>query len=246
MKLNSLMRGLAPTAGDRLEAIRQTKLYDLFTAAPLIAWFLFSALHMLPSVVQQLTLVKLMVQTDPSVLPASLVLSTVSHITSVFFLAVLVIMFAVRQIPRRMPVRLYPRFAAVAGTFIGVGFLWLPPQELSSIVYLASLVLIISGTAFAAYAAFALGRSISVLPEARSLITCGPYAVVRHPLYLGEIVSMAGVALQYLSVWALLLLGLLYVFQFQRMIYEEQVLSRAFPDYGDYMAKTARLVPGIY
>ena len=220
--------------------------YDLLAATPLIAWFVFSAMHMLPSVVQQIALVKLVVQTDPSVLPVSLVLSTVSHIVSLVYLAILVVMFAVRQVPQPITLRFYPRFAAIAGTFIGIGFMWLPAQELSSTIYLASLLLIISGTAFGACAGFALGRSISVLPQARRLITWGPYAVVRHPLYLGEIVAMAGVALQYLSAWALLLLGLLYVFQFQRMKYEEEVLSQAFPDYRGYMARTARLVPGVY
>ncbi len=57
---------------------------------------------------------------------------------------------------------------------------------------------------------------------------------------------MVGITLQYLSAWALLLLGLFCLFQFQRMKNEELVLSRAFPGYGDYMARTARLVPGIY
>ncbi len=32
----------------------------------------------------------------------------------------------------------------------------------------------------------------------------------------------------------------------QRMKYEEFVLLQSFPEYGDYMARTARLVPGVY
>jgi len=74
----------------------------------------------------------------------------------------------------------------------------------------------------------------------------GPYAIVRHPLYLGEIVALAGVALQYLSAWALLLLALVCAFQLQRMKYEERVLSEVFPEYGDYVTRTARLLPGVY
>jgi protein-S-isoprenylcysteine O-methyltransferase Ste14 len=246
MKLRASTLDLGPAARERLKAIRRTKLYDLFAAAPLIAWFVFCATQTLPSVVQQIALVKLVVQTDPSVLPASLVLSTVSHVTTLVFFAVLVVMFAVRQVPQRTAPGLYPRCAAVAGTFLGVGMVLLPPQELSSAVYLASLLLIISGTVFAICAGLVLGRSISILPEARRLVTWGPYALVRHPLYLGEIVAMVGVALQYLSAWALLLLGLLCVFQLQRMKNEERVLFPVFPEYGDYMARTARLVPGVY
>jgi len=180
------------------------------------------------------------------VLPATLVFSTVSKVSTLAFLVLLVVMFTVRHIPQRAASGFYPRFAAVVGTFLSVGFLLLPPQELSYVLYLASLLLVIAGTVFAICAVLVLGRSISLLPEARRLVTKGPYALVRHPLYLGEIIAVAGVALQCLSAWALLLLGLVWAFQLQRMKYEELVLSQSFPEYGDYMARTARLVPGVY
>ena len=234
------------TVTQRLKAIRRTKIYDLFAAAPLIIWYLFCAANLLPPVAQQIVLIKLFVQTDPSVLPASLILSTVARVATLGFFAVLVVMFAVRHVPQRTASGLYPRCAAVAGTFLSVSFLLLPPQELSSVLYLASLILVISGFVFAIWAGLVLGRSISILPEARRLVTWGPYRFVRHPLYLGEIVATAGVALQFLSVWALLLLGLQFAIQLQRMKYEERVLAQVFPEYGDYMARTARLMPGVY
>ena len=230
----------------RLKALRQTKLYDLFVAAPIIAWDLFCAAHMLPLVADQIALVNLFVRTDLSVLPATLVLSTISHISTLVFFVALVVMFTVRYTPQRAALGFYPRFAAVVGSFLSAGFLLLPLQELSYALYLASLLLVIAGTGFAIYAVLVLGRSISLLPEARRLVTTGPYAFVRHPLYLGEIAALAGVALQYLSAWALLLLGLVWAFQLQRIKYEELVLSQMFPEYGDYMARTARLVPGVY
>ena len=234
------------TVTQRLKALRRTKLYDLLAAAPLIAWYAFNAAQMLPPLSQQIALVKLMIQTDVSVLPATLVLKTVSQVATLAFLAVLVVMFTVRRVPQRTMPGLYPRFAAVAGTFLSVGIVQLPPQELSSWLYLIALVLIISGTGLALYAVLVLGRSISILPEARRLVTSGPSALVRHPLYLGEIVALAGVALEYWSVWALLLWGLVCVFQLQRMTYEERVLSEVFPEYGDYIMRTARLLPGVY
>jgi len=230
----------------RLKTLRRTKLCDLFAAAPLIAWYLFCAAHMLPSLADQIALLNLFVRTDPYVLPTTLVLSTVSHVSTLVFLIVLVVMFTVRRIPQRVAPRFYPRFAALAGTFLSAGFVLLPLQELSLALYLTSLLLVISGTSFAICAVLVLGRSISLLPEARRLVTRGPYALVRHPLYLGEIVALSGVALQYLSASALLLLGLVWAFQLQRMKYEELVLFQIFPEYGDYMARTARLVPGVY
>jgi len=78
------------------------------------------------------------------------------------------------------------------------------------------------------------------------LVVSGPYAFVRHPLYLGEFVILFGIALQHLMPWSLLLLGVQSVFQFERMKNEERVLARAFPNYAGYIARTARLLPGVY
>jgi protein-S-isoprenylcysteine O-methyltransferase Ste14 len=233
-------------AAGRLKALRRSKLYDLLTAAPLIAWYLLSAAQVLPALIQQFALARLFIQTDPSVLPASLVLGILARGATLLFLGVLVLMFVVRRVPQRTAPGVWPRCAAIAGTFLGVGILLLPPHELSPALYIVSLVLMIGGTVFALAGVLALGRSISVLPQARRLVTSGPYALVRHPVYLGEFVLLVGIALQFFSLWALLLLALQFFFQLVRMTYEERVLLAAFPDYAGYMAKTARLVPGVY
>jgi hypothetical protein len=58
---------------------------------------------MLPTLVQQMMLVKLFIQTDPTVLPIGLVLSLISNLASLAFLAALIVFFAIRYIPRRAP-----------------------------------------------------------------------------------------------------------------------------------------------
>ena len=234
------------SAVKRLAAIRRTRLYDLAAAAPLIAWYAYCAAQIFPSVNQQVALVLLFLQTDPSVLPASLLLSTLSQIFTLLFFGVLVILFAIRSVPQSTTSGFYPRCVALIGTFLGVSVLLLSPQELSRWLYLTSLLLIIGGTAFAICSALVLGRSISVLPQARRLVTSGPYKIIRHPLYLGEIVAFAGVTIQYFSLLASLLLILFCLVQHQRMINEERILSAAFPEYADYAARTYRLVPGLY
>ncbi len=234
------------TVTARLKALRGTKLYDLLAAAPVIVWFAFSVAQMLPALAQRVALVMMFVRTDPSVRPATLAFRTVSEICTLVFFALSIVMYAVRYVPQRSAAGFYPCFAALAGTFSSLGFLLMPAQELSTTLYLVSLVLLIAGIAFAIWALLVLGRSISLLPEARQLVTAGPYAFVRHPLYLGEMVAVAGIALQHLSPWALLLFGLIWAFQLQRMTYEERVLLQSFPDYRNYVARTARLVPGVY
>jgi protein-S-isoprenylcysteine O-methyltransferase Ste14 len=222
------------------------KLYDLFAAAPLIAWYFFGLTQMLAPMAQQISLAKLIIQTDPSVLPPVLLLGIVSRICTIVFLALLVVMFAVRRVPLYHPIALYPRFVASAGTFLGIGIVMIPLEELSSGLYLVSLFSIIGGSVFSVWATLTLARSISIMPQARKLVTSGPYAFIRHPLYLGEFVVLFGIALQHSMPWALLLLAIQSMFQFERMKNEERVLAHAFPNYADYIARTARLVPGVY
>jgi protein-S-isoprenylcysteine O-methyltransferase Ste14 len=217
--LPKILRGhLAHSFADWLRAFRRTKVYDLCAAAPLIV----------PIAAGEITLIRLFIQTDVSVLPFSLVLSALSKICSLAFLAVLVVMFAIRRPPKLHSKGLYARFVALAGTWVSVGIVQLPPQQLSSLGFFASILLLIAGMTFATCSALALARSMSIMPEARQLVTRGP--LVRHPLYLGEMAATAGVAMQYLMPWALVVLAAHCFFQFERMKNEERVLMEAFPE----------------
>jgi protein-S-isoprenylcysteine O-methyltransferase Ste14 len=189
---------VAYSFSDRLQAFRQTKIYDLCAAAPLVAWYLFGVAQTLSITVGEIALIRLVIQTDVSVLSASLVLSAISKICSLAFLAILVVMFIVRCPPKLYAKGLYPRFVALAGTWVSVGIVQLPPRQLSLLASSASILLIIAGTSFAACSALALARSISIMPEARRLVTRGPYSLIRHPRYLGEMAATAGLAMQYL------------------------------------------------
>ena len=87
---------------------------------------------------------------------------------------------------------------------------------------------------------------MSIMPEARQLVTRWPYSVIRHPLYLGEMAATAGVAMQYLMPWALVVFAVNCFFQFERMKNEERILMEIFPEYKEHMRRTARLLPGLY
>jgi protein-S-isoprenylcysteine O-methyltransferase Ste14 len=222
------------------------KLYDLLTVTPLIAWYSLALWLMIPALADQIALVRLFIETDASVLPASLVLSILSKTFSTVFFALLVLIFIIRHSALPYPIPFHSRVAAGAGTFLGVGILVLPPVELNSSVYVTSLVLTISGTGLAIWALLSLSRSMSIMPQARRLVTAGPYALIRHPLYVGEFIALTGVALQYLMPWALILVAIQTAFQFQRIKNEEKVLTTVFSGYWDYKKRTRRLLPGIY
>jgi protein-S-isoprenylcysteine O-methyltransferase Ste14 len=238
--LGSAIVGVRDSLDARFKAFEATKLYDLIAATPLIAWYGFCLSHQIPATVA------LIAETDIASADARFFANVASKLATLVFFTVIVLLLVLRHKPRGKSSGFYPRFAAVAGTYLSVAMVLLPAKELSVALYAVSTVLILAGTLLSIYSALSLGRSLSMLPEARRLITRGPYGVIRHPLYLSEAIALLGLTLQYSSVWAVALFTLQCVFQIERMKNEERVLTRIFPEYQDYMACRARLIPGVY
>jgi protein-S-isoprenylcysteine O-methyltransferase Ste14 len=141
-----------------------------------------------------------------------------------------------------------PRISAFLGTnliFIGVLFL-ASRKDLPITAHLVSAMLILVGNSLAAFGLFHLGRSFSIMAEARRLVTNGPYGIIRHPLYFAEQISILGVSIQYASLPMVLLVLLQFGFQIRRMLNEEALLGRIFPEYVAYARQTARLIPGVW
>jgi protein-S-isoprenylcysteine O-methyltransferase Ste14 len=78
------------------------------------------------------------------------------------------------------------------------------------------------------------------MPEARLLVTGGPYAWARHPLYVMELISITGTAIQFAQPWAALLAIGVVIFQVLRTICEERVLTDAYPEYARYRMRVKR------
>lgn len=111
---------------------------------------------------------------------------------------------------------------------------------------LAADLLLVAGTGWSVWSLRHLGRNLSVIAQARAVCGRGPYRFVRHPLYLGEIVSCLGLALAAGRAIAFCLWAVLVLMQAYRAVREEQVLLRALPGYRDYRARTAALLPGVF
>jgi protein-S-isoprenylcysteine O-methyltransferase Ste14 len=165
----------------------------------------------------------------------------------ILFLSLVVFVVIVRLRPLAKAEGLGPRLVALLGTCMPSFMVALLPRNPESLpVNTAAFVLVALGSALAVHAFSHLNRAASIMPEARRLVTSGPYRVLRHPVYVFEEIAIVGLLLPYASPWAALMLAAHIACQVLRLRNEERVLRRAFPEYEGYAARTARLVPGLY
>jgi protein-S-isoprenylcysteine O-methyltransferase Ste14 len=137
---------------------------------------------------------------------------------------------------------------ALGGTFLLNLVAYLPGSDEGSAatgVLLASSLVVVGGTLFSIWSLASLGRCFGLLPEVRGLVVRGPYRLVRHPVYLGELVSAFGILIAKPQPLTVAIFGLFVVLQFWRTVFEERALRDAFPvEYPAYQARVPRLVPG--
>jgi protein-S-isoprenylcysteine O-methyltransferase Ste14 len=228
------------SAGLPLAKLRQSRFYDALMRLPILVYGTVIGWASL------MGLVKYVDTADPTLPNAVYGINIAMRMSSIAFLFLLAIMAVVRGRARGKARGVEPRISALVGTFLVYAVVLFPRRELSVGGEIAATALILLGTALAAYALTQLGRSFSVMAEARQLVTSGVYRIVRHPLYVAEEIAVIGLVIQFLSYQTLLLVAVHAGFQLRRMRNEEAILVSTFPEYGDYKEKTARLIPGIY
>lgn len=83
-------------------------------------------------------------------------------------------------------------------------------------------------------------------PTDGELITSGPYAFVRHPIYASILLFVGGTAVDHLSTIALLAFVVSVAGVLARVVAEEQLLRQRYAAYANYAQRTKRLLPFIY
>lgn len=91
-----------------------------------------------------------------------------------------------------------------------------------------------------------LGRSFGLVPANRGVVCTGPYRFVRHPIYLGYLVTHAAFLCANPSLWNLAMLGAADLALMVRAIYEERTLERDRLYLVYEMRVHWRVVPGIF
>lgn len=89
----------------------------------------------------------------------------------------------------------------------------------------------------------AVRDGFSALP--RTLTMSGPYACIRHPMYLAKLLAGAGTVLFSASIWILPSVAHLFCATVRAVCNEEAELSAKVPGYTDYQRRTRLLVPSL-
>ena len=135
-----------------------------------------------------------------------------------------------------------PRLVAYANSFVIMCFIflagkvrpeWLRPTPVPEL-RTAGAVLWLAGAVLCLWPLWYLRRSFSLEPEARTLVTTGPYRWARHPIYTVYLLINLGILLRHLTVPLALVLALWVALLLIRVRYEEGVLASAFPEYPEY------------
>jgi protein-S-isoprenylcysteine O-methyltransferase Ste14 len=145
----------------------------------------------------------------------------------------------------------WPRAVAYLNTFGPLLFLWhaarfrhdwIRPTTIAGL-RTAGAVLWLGGALLSLWPLWYLRRNFSVEPEARDLVTAGPYRWARHPVYAVYLLVNAGILLGHLTVPLAALMTAWLALLLIRVRYEEDVLIRAFPQYQDYRRRVGAFGP---
>lgn len=168
------------------------------------------------------------------------------------FLSVPIVVFLVHEPPSASDDRIAIRASAIVASFLLILLGLLAPSgptllHVSLKVEVAALAITLVGAMLAVCAVGVLGMNFSFGPEARQLVVRGPYLLVRHPIYLAEVLMSCGVLLSNLRLTMLVGECAVVVLQIIRIRAEERLLANAFPAFQEFVSVTcSRLVPGVW
>jgi protein-S-isoprenylcysteine O-methyltransferase Ste14 len=117
-----------------------------------------------------------------------------------------------------------------------------------SLVLIADLLVILGAYGFfVTFRENSYAASIVTVETGQPVISSGPYAVVRHPMYTAAVILYVATPIALASWWGLVPAAVLTGVIVWRLIDEETHLARNLPGYDDYRRKVRRrLVPGVW
>ena len=174
-------------------------------------------------------------------------LFVVQQTLALAYFTLLVVLYATRVPKRGSDMRAAVIFIAFSGTFSAIVAGFLPGGTRREGLVLVADILATAGLAYSVWGLAYLRRSFSIIPEARRLVTGGPYSLSRHPVYLGEVVTAIGVNMATAGWLGALAIAYFVACELLRIRFEERVLAQAFPDeYPAYARRVSRYFPNPF
>ncbi len=165
---------------------------------------------------------------------------------------------SVKATARREPV--FSRLLHIVPLVLAVVLLWRPGfaipvlgerfMPLALWPFWTGAALTLAGLLFAVWARVHIGRNwsgIVTVKEGHELITSGPYRFVRHPIYTGLLLAVAGSALARGDWSAVLAFALVFLALWRKLKIEERWMREHFGDlYQTYIQRAAALIPFVF
>src|SRR5437899_3707420 len=171
----------------------------------------------------------------------------VQQVLALAYFTLLVVLYAVRLPQRGTDHRLAVIFIAFSGTFAAIGASFLPGGTRRDGLVLVADIVATAGLAYSVWGLAYLRRSFSIIPEARRLVTGGPYRLSRHPVYLGEVATALGVNIATGGWLSAVAIAYFVICELLRIGWEERILAQAFPgEYPAYARRVPRYLPNPF
>jgi protein-S-isoprenylcysteine O-methyltransferase Ste14 len=139
------------------------------------------------------------------------------------------------------------------------GFFYVPPftfmvftfykeWEEDLIVWPLGMMIILVGVSFRLWATKHIGRRMPWMnKKGKNLVRTGPYAIVRNPLYIGNIIIASGLSIFSELIWMVpILIFYLFILYHLVVLYEEKkLLGRWAEEYRAYLTEVPRWIPRL-
>ena len=169
-----------------------------------------------------------------------------AHVTGLLLLvseALVVALTLVRRsaavVDRSWHARILTMFATFGPPLVRPAGVAIAPEALTIMISAAGLIIVVLGK-------LSLGRSFGLTPANRGVVSTGLYRLVRHPIYLGYLITHVGFVVANPAAWNLAVLALADAALMLRAIREEKTLVLD-PQYREYMSRVRnRIIPGVF